>query len=153
MKINHAWKAARPQRPAPLPKSVPMDQVAAMLKITQENAYGYAMQLCTDMAVIALSEAFGFGQERVGRFLDALDRNICGFIKGVEWEFDSETVGLRFREREQARPDLAYTLAGMDAKLRPLFPPGVFKEYPDRYGKFGGRGSFCKTEEGGGGDA
>ena len=148
MKINHAWKEARPQRPAPSPRYVPMEQAEAAMKITQENAYGYAMQLCTDMAVIALAETFGFGQARVGRFLDALDRNICGFIKGVEWEFDSETVGLRFKEKEQARPDLAYTLAGMDAKLRPLFPPGKFKEYPERYGGFGGRGSFCKRKDG-----
>ena len=48
------------------------------------------------------------------------------------------------KEKEQARPDLCYTLAGMDERLRHLFPPGEFKAYPDRYGGFGGRGSFCK---------
>ena len=147
MKVSHTWKGARPQRPGPAPKYVPMELAEAAMKITQENAYGYAMQLCTDMALIALSEEFGFGKDRAGRFLEALDRNICGFIEGVAWEFDSETVGLRFREKEQARPDLAYTLAGMDERLRPLFPPGEFKEYPDRYGKFGGRGSFCRSKE------
>ena len=144
MKVNHAWKAARPQRPAPPPKSVPMDQAEAAMRTTQENAYGYAMQLCTDMALLALAEGFGFGKDRAGRFLRLLDKNICAFLKGVEWEFDSETVGLKFKEKEQARPDLCYTLAGMDERLRHLFPPGEFKEYPDRYGGFGGRGSFCR---------
>lgn len=48
------------------------------------------------------------------------------------------------KERDQARPDLAYTLEEIDQRIKKIVPPESFKPYTERYGSFGGKGSWCK---------
>jgi len=114
------------------------------MKVTQNNAFGYAMQLCGEMAMLALHEAFGFGTERITRFLSQYYRELQYFHDNVNWEFDSETVQMRCREREQKRPDLTYTMEQIDERIRQIVPPDAFKPYNDRYGGYGGRVSWAK---------
>lgn len=136
MKINHQWKNKLPRKEK-IPKYIPMEQHEAILKNTQNNAYDYAIQLCTEMAMLALSEEFSFGEQRLQIFRDGLTREINHFIENVHWEFDSETSGLKFREREEKRPDLDYTMEEMDRRLEKIYPEGTFRPYLERYGRFG----------------
>ncbi len=140
MKVVHTWK--KPQYKPPV--SVPIEYAEQKMKITQNNAYSYAVQLFSDCSAMALADGFGFGKDRIAKFMEKLDFYITEFVNNVEWEFDSETVGMNFKEREQATPDLAYTLDKLDERLKPLYPPDKWKPYQERYGKFGGRVSWCK---------
>ena len=140
MKINHTWK----QGPAKAPKYIPIEQHEALLKITQNNAYDFAMQLCTEMAMLALAEGFGFGEKRITEFLTRLNEEINNFVDNVQWEFSSETLDMSCREREEKRPDLAYTLEELDQRIKKIVPAEAFKPYKARYGSFGGRGSWCE---------
>ena len=140
MTVQHAWKK---QQMKP-PKNYPDWYVEKKLEITRDNAYSYAVQLFSDCAALALSDGFGFGKDRIAKFYEKLDVYISWFVNNVEWEFDSETVDLNFKEKKAAEPDLAYTLDTLDERLKPLFPPEKWQPYQERYGKFGGRCSWSK---------
>lgn len=66
------------------------------------------------------------------------------FVDSVQWEFDSETLNMKVREKAEKRPDLDYTLTELDERIRKVVPEGTFKPYRERYGKFGGKGSWCE---------
>lgn len=84
MKVNHTWKQnAAPGRTVKTPKYIPIEQHAALLKVTQNNAYDYAMQLCTEMSMLALAEEFGFGEKRITDYLVRLNQEINNFISNV----------------------------------------------------------------------
>lgn len=142
MKVNHAWRAA----PVRKPRQYDAAYVEAMMKVTRDNAYNYAVQLFSDCSAMALADGFGFGKDRIAKYMEKLDFYIGEFLNNVMWEFDSETAGLNFKQREAASPDLVYTLDKFDECLKPLFPPDKWKPYQERYGHFGGRGSWCKKE-------
>jgi len=143
MKINHQWKEKKPGKER-VPKYIPVEQHAAIVAITKQNAYDFAMQLCTEMSMLALAEEFQFGEQRLTRYVEALNREICHFVDSVQWEFDSETLGMKVKEKAEKRPDLDYTLTELDERIRKVVPEGTFKPYRERYGKFGGKGSWCE---------
>ena len=144
MKINHTWKPQAEQKP---PKFVPYDQHQAALKIMQRNSYEFAVQLMCDLAVLAAHEAYGFREKHMMKFRYALAKEISGFSESVNWEFKAETNGMSHREREKARPDLAYTMEKMDQRLKELVPEEDFQPFQKRYGGFGGRVSWGKRYE------
>ena len=141
MNVNQTWQQNRPKK---IPVNIPVEQVEGIMRVTRNNAYDYAMQLCTEMSMLALSEEFGFGEERITRYLIRMTQELNRFSENVEWEFDSETIRMNFKEREAARPDLAFTLEELDQRLKKLIPAERWKPYQERYGSFGGRGSWCK---------
>ena len=144
MKINHAWKqsaAKQPKQPKQ-PKYVPVEYHEACLKSTQLNSYDFAVQLGTELAALAVHEAFGIGPERMKRFLSALEHNLDWFSKNVNEEYEAETIGMTAKQREKSRPDLAYTMEKLDARLKEVIPD--IEPFQRRYGRFGGRVSWSE---------
>lgn len=139
--MKHAWKQPKKITSKTL---VPIDQHAAMLSITMDNAVDFATQLTTELGMLALNRAFGFGRKRAQRFKMALAEELLQFTDLVEWEFSAETLGMTCREKGKARPDLAYTLEKHDERLRPLEPEEGWKPARERFKGFGGRGSWCR---------
>ena len=145
MKINHAWKqsaAKQPKQPKQ-PKYVPVEYHEACLKSMQLNSYDFAAQLGTELAALAVHEAFGIGPERMKRFLSAMEHNLDWFSKSVNEEYEAETIGMTAKQREKSRPDLAYTMEKLDARLKAVVPD--IEPFQRRYGRFGGRVSWGES--------
>ena len=144
MKINHAWKQS-PTKPPKQPKYVPVEYHEACLKAMQRNSYDFAVQLGTELAALAVHEAFGIGPERMKRFLSAMGHELDWFSTSVNEEYNAETVGMSAKQREKSRPDLAYTMEKLDARLKEVIPD--IEPFQRRYGRFGGRVSFADKEQ------
>ena len=142
MKINHAWKQSAAKQPKQ-PKYVPVEYHEACLKAMQRNSYDFAVELCCDLAALAAREAFGFGPERMKRFLDAMGHELDWFSTSVNEEYNAETVGMSAKERGKSRPDLAYTMEKLDARLKEVIPD--IEPFQRRYGRFGGRVSWGES--------
>ena len=140
MKINHAWKAQGEAKQPKQPKYVPVEYHEACLKAMQRNSYDFAVQLCCDLAVLAVRSAFGIGPERMKRFRDAMGHELDWFSKSVNEEYEAETIGMSAKQREKSRPDLAYTMEKLDARLKEVIPD--VEPFQRRYGRFGGRVSW-----------
>ena len=143
MKINHAWKAQGEAKQQKQPKYVPVEYHEACLKAMQRNSYDFAVQLCCDLAVLAVRAAFGIGPERMKRFRDAMGHELDWFSKNVNEEYEAETIGMTAKQREKSRPDLAYTMEKLDARLKEVIPD--IEPFQRRYGRFGGRVSWGES--------
>lgn len=142
MKINQTWN----KQPRTVSKLVPLPQVEAAVRIASENSMKYAIQLCQEQMLLTLHDEFGFGRDRCMRALGAMQEHLNQWRESVEKEFDAETFRLSCKQKNTAEIELAWTFERHDAALKPLVDPEIWRPYQDRYGDFGGRGSWCKKE-------
>lgn len=142
MKINHTWK--QPARKTARPTMVPLQQVEAAVNLASHNTAAFTIQMFQEQMLLMLNEEFGFGRGRCMRALDAIQRRMADWEKGVNQEFDAETFHMTFKERRAHRTELDWTWARHDEALRPLVDPEIWQPYTERYKGFGGTGIWCK---------
>lgn len=140
MKVNHTWNA----KERTVPKLVPIQQVEAAVKIAAQNAMAVTIQMCQEHMILMLNDVYGFGRERCMKALEAFQKQMTEWQKSIDEEFDSETFRLNCKQKQTARPELAWTWENHDRKLKPLIDPKVWKPYEERYKGYGGRGAWCK---------
>ena len=142
MRVNHTWQAAKQRTP----KYIPEDQHRLILQSTQNNTAQFTVSMVSDLALLALHDAYGFGKDRNRVFLQALADRIRWYEDNVQWEYDAETTGMKLREKEQAAISLDYLWEILDRELEPITPPEQWQPGRERYAGFGGRGTWCKDD-------
>ena len=90
-------------------------QMEERRRIAQEATRKTWAQYFTDTCVITLNE-FGFGKERIQRFLDAWGKNYDAYFTALRQE-----------------PETDYYREKLDGSLRPLFDDGLFEPFEQRY--------------------
>ena len=126
------------------PKNVPIEQMEAAVKLAATNTGACFAQLTMELMMITLHDEFGFGKDRCMKAFEGVKARLQDFNDNVNQEFDAETFKLSYKERQKHRADIEWTWENHERALRPLVYDDIWLPYQERYGRFGGRGSWCK---------
>lgn len=96
-----------------------MQKLAREQRAAVRDARWFTMQQSLDMAMIALNEGFGFGEERLARFVEVYRR--------VWTEYAEATL-----KDAQDDSDIEYTRAKIDEKLKDICGD-FFQPWDERY--------------------
>ena len=95
-------------------------KIEARHRIDMAFQRDFTIQQCTDMLLIAANEAFGFGEDRLVKLLEAYQR--------VFEDYAEMAI-----EDGRADPDIEYTREKVDRKLRQILGDH-FRPWEERYG-------------------